>query len=65
MTPSDRLYGLNVSFGGLTNCAAPCKSPYLEEDEGETLVTWMTILTILCALSSAIAFFVHVGNLER
>ena len=53
-----------MSFGGLKNCATPCRSPYLDNEE-ETLETWMTILTALCALSSALSFLVHVGSLER
>ena len=65
LTPSHRLYGLNVSFGGLPNCAAPCRSPYLDEKGEQALETWMTILASLGALSAMLSFFVHIGNLER
>ena len=65
LNPSHRLYGLNASFGGQPNCAAPCRSPYLDEEGEQALETWMTVLTSLGALSTALSFFVHIGNLER
>jgi hypothetical protein len=63
LTHRDALFGRNVTFGGLRNCAAPCRSPYFEGEN--TIQSVLVFCTTLCALSTAVTVLVFLLNLIR